>query len=124
VDGKTVLVWGEQKVDDEVHFAAMVPDLIDAGAKIVLDCEHRLAPLFGRSFPEVKCVALENSPAAETMGDDIYFRVPSGNLGQWLRPDLDSFPDRESCLVADEDRVAELKDRYRDGTGDRLFDFA
>ncbi len=49
VDGKTVLVWGEQGVGDEVHFAAMVPDLIDAGAKVVLECEHRLAPLFGRS---------------------------------------------------------------------------
>ena len=124
VDGKTVLVWGEQGVGDEVHFAAMVPDLIDAGAKVVLECEHRLAPLFGRSFPEAKCVALENPPAAETMGDDIYFQVPSGNLGQWLRPDLDSFPDRVSYLVADEDRVAELKDRYRDGTGDRLVGIA
>ena len=119
-----MLVWGEQGIGDEVHFAAMVPDLIDAGARVVLECERRLAPLFGRSFPEAMCVALENPPAAETMGNDIDFQVPSGNLGAWLRPDLDSFPDRESYLVADENRVAELKDRYRDGTGDRLVGIA
>ena len=124
VDGKTVLVWGEQGIGDEVHFAAMVPDLIDAGARVVLECEHRLVPLFGRSFPEATCVATETPPAAETMAGDIDFQVPSGNLGQWLRPDLDSFPGRESYLTADEDRAQALKDRYRDGGDDRLVGIA
>ena len=124
VDGRTVLVWGEQGVGDEVHFAAMVPDLIDAGARVVLECEHRLVPLFGRSFPEATCVARENPPAAETMAEDIDFQVPSGNLGRWLRPDLDSFPAREAYLTADGDWAQALKDRYRDGGDDRLVGMA
>lgn len=124
VDGKKVLVWGEQGIGDEVHFAHMVPDLMDAGGRVVLECEHRLVPLFQRSFPDAVCVATKTPPAAETMADDIDFQVPSGNLGIWLRPDPDSFPVLESYLVADGDRVQALKDQYRDGTGDKLIGIA
>ncbi len=122
--GKRILVWGEQGVGDEVHFAAMVPDLLDAGAKVVLESDPRLVPLFRRSFPGVECAPRETPPAAETGAEDIDFQAPSGNLGQWLRPDLESFPDPVPYLAADQARADGLRSKYREGGKDLLVGIA
>jgi len=121
--GKTLLVWGEQGVGDEVHFAGQIPDLLDAGANVVLECEHRLVALFRRSFPGATCVARKTPPDPAT-GQGIDFHIPSGDLGRWLRPDIGAFPDRGAYLVADQERIGKLKDQYRDGTKDRLIGVA
>ncbi|NQU61490.1 MAG: tetratricopeptide repeat protein [Rhodospirillales bacterium] len=123
ISGKTLLVWGEQGVGDEVHFAAMVPDLIGQGAAIVLECDRRLVALFERSFTQAACVARE-TPAAAEITSDIDFQIPSGDLGGYLRPDFDSFPDKESYLIADGARTAALKNQYQDGTDDLLVGIA
>ncbi len=124
VNGKKVLVWGEQGVGDEVHFAAMVGDLMEAGADVVLESDPRLVPLFGRSFPGAHCVPRETPPAPATNSQDIDFQAPSGNLGAWLRPDLESFPDQASYLVADQDRTGGLRSKYLDGEKETLVGIA
>jgi len=119
VAGKSVLVWGEQGVGDEVHFAEMVPDLAAAGARVVLECERRLAPLFARSFPAVACVARATPPAPETAGRFDY-QTPIGDLGRWLRDDAARFPQRPSYLVADPAKRDALRGNYKAGGGDLL----
>ncbi len=112
VGGKTVLVWGEQGVGDEVMFAGMVPDLAAAGANVILEADPRLVPLFRRSFAAIECIVKEDPPSAETRRHGIDFQAPGGNLGRWLRPALESFPGRQSYLVADEDRRDGLREKY------------
>jgi len=112
VDAKTVLVWGEQGVGDEVMFAGMVPDLVEAGAHVVLESDPRLVPLFERSFAGIECIGKGDPPTAETRRDGIDFQSPGGNLGRWLRPNLESFPGRQSYLVAEEDRQGRLRENY------------
>ncbi len=123
VEGKTLLVWGEQGVGDEVHFAHMVPDLIDAGANVVLECERRLVPLFKRSFPAATCVARATPPAAET-ARGIDYQIPIGSLGRWLRGEAARFPKRQSYLAADAAERRALRDKYRDGGDDTLVGIA
>ncbi|MCH7936950.1 MAG: tetratricopeptide repeat protein [Proteobacteria bacterium] len=123
VDGKTVLVWGEQGVGDEILFAGMVPDLLEAGATVIMECDKRLIPLFGRSFAGVEYLIRDNATPA-TAPKDIDFQTPSGSLGRWLRPDLDSFPGRESYLVADAERRDAFRSRYLKGGDDRLVGIA
>ena len=124
VDAKTVLVWGEQGVGDEVMFAGMVPDLVEAGATVILEADPRLVALFRRSFAGIECIVKQDPPTAETRRAGIDFQAPGGNLGRWLRPNLESFPGRDSYLVANADRAAALRDQYRDGTDDRLIGIA
>lgn len=112
VDGKTVLVWGEQGVGDEILFAGLVPDLAAAGANVILEADPRLVPLFRRSFAGIECIVKEDPPSAETRRHGIDFQAPGGNLGRWLRPDLESFPNRQSYLVADADRRDGLREKY------------
>ena len=112
VDGKTVLVLAEQGVGDEVMFAGMVPDLVEAGATVIREADSRLVPLFERSFAGIECIGKGDPPTAETRRDGIDFQSPGGNLGRWLRPNLESFPGRQSYLVADKNRRDGLRENY------------
>lgn len=52
--GKTVIVWGDQGIGDELFFASCLRDLQRACKKVILDCHPRLPALFARSFPEIE----------------------------------------------------------------------
>lgn len=54
--GKTVLVYGEQGIGDEVMYAPFVLGIIKAGGRCILECEARLEKLFARAFTQ--CVLL------------------------------------------------------------------
>jgi tetratricopeptide (TPR) repeat protein len=50
--GKRVVVYGEQGLGDEICAASLLPDVIRDSAKVIVDCDHRVAQLFKRSFPK------------------------------------------------------------------------
>ncbi len=50
--GKRVVVFGEQGLGDEICAASLLPDLIRDSSKVIIDCDHRVASLFKRSFPQ------------------------------------------------------------------------
>lgn len=54
IKGKTVIVWGEQGIGDEIMNASMIPDLMRDTKRIIFDCHPRLVNLFERSFG-IKC---------------------------------------------------------------------
>lgn len=52
LEGKTLLVWGEQGIGDEILFAGCFEELRKFKPKeVLLDCHPRLEKLFRRSFP-------------------------------------------------------------------------
>lgn len=112
LEGKKILVWGEQGVGDEIQFGSMLPDFMKMANNAVFEMDGRLVPLFQRSFPQMECVARTDPPAKQLMGDDIDFQIPSGSLGQYLRPDSASFGTGAPYLRADPDRVKQFKTRY------------
>jgi tetratricopeptide (TPR) repeat protein len=50
---KTVIVWGEQGIGDEIMFASCLPEAIKLCKKVIFDCHPRMVETFKRSFPEV-----------------------------------------------------------------------
>ena len=112
--GKRIALWGEQGVGEEIMYAGMVPDLLDAGADVVVECEPRLVPLFQRSFPSVVCIARTVDPPEPVEALD--FHIPAGDLGLWYRPRADSFPKRPSYLLTDPSLRDILRSRYQDGS--------
>src|SRR5690606_34610801 len=57
LEGRSLLVIGEQGLGDEVLFANVLPDLIEAlgpGGRLCIAVEKRLVPLFQRSFPDAQ----------------------------------------------------------------------
>lgn len=113
--GRTLLVYGEQGLGDEIMFASCLPDLERAGARCILECHSALHGLFARSFPNATVY-----PAApdkrvpdriDHMGIDL--EVPLGSLPLYFRRRAADFPAHDGYLRADPDRVGEWRTRLR-----------
>ncbi|MDD9877766.1 MAG: tetratricopeptide repeat protein [Magnetovibrio sp.] len=118
--GRKILVWGEQGLGDEVMFAGMIPDLLDAGAHVVCECDARLVALLQRSFPEIECLPQRVPPVAEAVAAGIDFQTPSGNLGIWYRQREDQFRGGAPYLKADAERARALRQAYGGDQGELL----
>lgn len=119
LQGKTILVWMEQGLGDQIVFASVLPDLLRAGAQVVVECEPRLVKLLERSFPSAEVVARTTPPDPRTLRPDIRFQVPAGSLPRFLRPSLASFPQERGYIVPDPDQVRHWKARV-DSLGEGL----
>ncbi len=109
--GKTVLVWMEQGLGDQILFASLLQDLLSAGARCLVECEWRLVALFARSFPAVNVVPSTEPPNVLTRLPGIDFQIPVGNLPRWLRPNIESFPRHHGYLVPDPVRCGQWMER-------------
>jgi len=120
--GKTLMLFGEQGLGDEVLFANILPDIeaaLGPEGKLILAVEKRLIPLFKRAYPNA-----EIGPHATFKVDGKTVRG-APFIGDWSRVDLwapmasplrrfrrsvDAFPQRERFLSADPARIAYWKD--------------
>ena len=116
--GKTILVWQEQGLGDEIMFASMIPEVRAIGGTVLVECDARIEPLFSRSFPGIDCIARNDPPDPRLAEAD--FQIAAGNLGRWLRRCETEFPGGEAFLRADAERTAELRARYAPERGDLL----
>jgi tetratricopeptide (TPR) repeat protein len=113
LSGRSVLVYGEQGLGDEIMFASCIPDLHVAGARCVIECHPSLQRLFARSFP--RAVVYAATPDRR-LPDDIVpgaidCEVPIGSLPLYYRHSASDFPQHEGYLHADPERVAFWRSR-------------
>jgi tetratricopeptide (TPR) repeat protein len=120
--GRALLVIGEQGLGDEVLFANLLPDVIEAlgpDGQLSLAVERRLVSLFQRSFPEAVVgahttakVDMRTYRAAPfvTDPDSIDLWTPFGSLLRRFRRSVEAYPDRIQFLKADPERVAHWRD--------------
>lgn len=79
-DGKEtecLAVHGEQGLGDEIMFASVIADAQKIAGKVVVECNHRLVPMFERSFG-VECYGSEQELMAA--GHKPTAKVPLGSL--------------------------------------------
>jgi tetratricopeptide (TPR) repeat protein len=111
--GRTILVWSEQGIGDEIMFANPIPDLLEGGAKLVLECNERLAPVFQRSFPGAVVVPRLDPPDPRIAAAGIDFQAPLASLCTYYRTSKKSFANNTGkYLVPDPERSEELRQRY------------
>jgi tetratricopeptide (TPR) repeat protein len=113
--GKKVLVWLEYGLGDEILFANLLPELIDAVAQCTIVCSPRLRTLFMRSFPRARVIGFGSE-----IPDDVDVRLPLTDAAQWLRPTTSSFPKHSGYIKPDAGLVADLRARYREDGAARL----
>ncbi|WP_425406351.1 tetratricopeptide repeat protein [Hwanghaeella sp.] len=107
LSGKTLLIWPEQGVGDEIRFAESLPDFLDelaagplAGGKAVVECDPRLADIFARTFAQQDGVQV--APAMSTAISGVDFQLSLGQISARMRPTIGSFPNRPAFLAADD----------------------
>ncbi len=119
--GKSLLLMGEQGLGDEVLFANMVPDILDAlgpDGRLSIAVERRLIPLFQRSFPtanigahstyKVDGVTIRGAPFMNDEPIDLW--TPMASPVRRFRRSVDAYPQRPSFMIADPERVTYWRD--------------
>ncbi len=108
---KTIFVWGEQGIGDQMMFSSMLDDLIGQAKKCIVACNKKLIPLFERSFPGAIIIDLENKDQLARWHSEIDVQSALGSMARWLRPTLAHFPKKTHFLTADPERVLYWKTR-------------
>ena len=118
---KSILVWTEQGVGDEIMFASMLPAFLQMDVKVIVECTRRLVPIFQRAFPEIQFIPRGNPVSLQLLNTVIDYQIPMLSLGKWLRPSAESFPsDQGSYLYPCTAKARHLKRKYQQLAGDRL----
>ena len=121
LNGKSILVWAEQGIGDEIMFTSILPTLSQMTEKIIIECNLRLVPLFQRSFPQIQFFSRQNLPHPHLLDENIDYQIPMGGLGRWLRTDEDSFErSKQSYLTACTNRSFRIRKRYQKLAGGRM----
>ena len=101
---KTVMIWREQGIGDDLRFSTVIPDLIAEAGHVIVETEPRLVDLYQRSWPEAtvraeqdRATGLGNYPEEEI---DFDYTAPAGIAASLRRRTLDAFPAQNRPLVA------------------------
>ena len=113
LEGRTILVWGEQGLGDEIMFASCLSEIIGAARRCVIECEPKLETLLRRSFPRARVYAArpDRSIPDEIKAEAIDCEVPIGSLPLYLRRSVGDFPRHHGYLRADPALIAKWRGR-------------
>lgn len=119
VAGRSILVWREQGLGDEVRFLSCVQDLVGRGAEVALLVSPRLVSLVRRSIAGVRI--LPDEPGAVSATDGFDLQVPMGSLPRWLRSSREAFGSGSPWMLPDPSQVAKWRRRLATlGPGPRI----
>jgi tetratricopeptide (TPR) repeat protein len=109
---KKILFWGEQGVGDQIMFASCLPDLMEDGLKIIIECDKRLVPIFKRSFPEIldcRETSYDETPNKNPIYKDFDLHFPFGSMMSLCRKELHMFDKSTNYLRFDVDLKKQIE---------------
>ena len=112
--GKTLLVYGEQGLGDEIMFASCLNAVIDQAARCIIDCSPKLEALFARSFPAATVCGVEQAGGDASRvkaHGQIDFQIAAGSLPGLFRNSAQDFPVHKGYLHADRAQVDDWRRR-------------
>lgn len=111
--GRTLIVWGEQGLGDEIMFASMIPDLQRICKRVIFDCHPRLVDTYKRSFPGMEIHGTRKNYSLDWIGNsDADAHCSITTAAMYLRNSDSDFPGTP-YLTGDE--VVNARKQYRKG---------
>lgn len=109
---KTVIVYGEQGMGDEILLYSMVNDLKHHCKKVVIECNPRLTHLIARSFPDCDVYGTRKMDWIDwPLKYPDRVAIAAGSLGNYYRLKEADFPAHNGYLKPDFDEISLIKDR-------------
>lgn len=108
ITDRTVIVWGDQGIGDEIMFASCIPDLIKDAKKVIFDCHPRLVTLFERAFG-IECHGTRKTQMMDwhlTSGADV--SIPLSTLATIYRSNGE-FPSKPYIYLTKKDPCLPMK---------------
>jgi tetratricopeptide (TPR) repeat protein len=111
---KTILVYGEQGIGDEIMFASCLPDLLKLARRVIFVCEDRLTPLFAHSFEALEILSFENAWEIATNKDQsVDYCIAIGSLPLHFRRSVTQFPTHKGYLIAEEAWIQPWREKLK-----------
>ncbi len=114
ISDKTILVWREHGLGDEIRNAALYHDLVDAAGQTIIECAPRLISIFERTFPKAQVIGQE-SPGPDATRPPYDVHSGQASLHYHFRKDIDAYraaASPDGFLQPDPVKVAEWRDRF------------
>lgn len=112
--GRTILVYPEQGLGDELMYGSCIPQLAAQAGHVALECDPKLGELFTRSFPQCTVIARRRTFVNDWVNHiepRPEYQVPIGSLPNHFRRRIEDFPQHPGFLKADPAKVANWKAR-------------
>ena len=117
--GKSILIWTEQGLGDEVLCGTMINDVIDKAEKVTIACSTKIHPLFARAFADARVANRGDGSLGDLAAENFDVQASLTELGHALRSDATGFRTSKPYLRMDADRVATLRQAYLGQDTDR-----
>ncbi len=113
LSGKSILIYGEQGIADEIFFASCIPDVLEQAAACYLECHPKLVGVFQKSFPKaiVTARSIDGSLSPVQQNTEIDYFIPMGSLPLILRQSTENYTNHLPHLKADPEQVLFWKKR-------------
>jgi tetratricopeptide (TPR) repeat protein len=102
---KTVFLWAEQGVGDEIMFASLIPELQAISSSVIVQCDERLITLFKRSFTGPITYYANRSEVPQESYD---FHLPIASLPLFFRFSRDDYKKASNPYLRCEKPEADL----------------
>ena len=115
LNGKRLIVWGEQGLGDELMFSTCLPDLLEKArpSLCVWACDRRLAPVMGRNFPALQILPMDRdaAPGSSFQMPECDAQISAGDLPSVFRKSDSDFPDTQRLVYADPGKTEAWRQR-------------
>jgi hypothetical protein len=111
LEGKTLLIWGEQGPGDMIIWASCFEYYIAKCCKIIVECSPKLICLFQLSFPQIEFRAERKNIKNNT--EDFDYQVPMETLFGYACLSGFSNNDQKQYLYPDQERVNYWSNRLK-----------
>jgi tetratricopeptide (TPR) repeat protein/ADP-heptose:LPS heptosyltransferase len=113
ISNKTIYIWGEQGVGDQILYSSLLPSLLNTPNKFIVSVDQRLISLFSRSFSLASNTIFIN--ANDIPSEELYdYHIPIGSLGKICRNSVEDFKNQVvNFLVNDQDQSKFLHQKIK-----------
>ena len=98
---KTILIWREQGLGDEIFFSTCLSDIHSTNLNIILECDPRLISIFKRIYPKFRIRAELLDSKFMSLNTDFDQHIAIGSLPKYFRQNINSFRNKTNLWTLD-----------------------
>jgi Flp pilus assembly protein TadD len=110
---KTILIWREQGLGDEILFSTCLHDVHKTNLNIILECDPRLIGIFQRIYPRFEVRGESINANSYPSIEDFDFHLPMGSLPRYFRRNIIDFNNPISKFTPIQSAVTLIQERIQ-----------
>ena len=108
---KTILIWREQGLGDEIFFSTCLSDIHDLNLNIILECDPRLISIFQRIYPKFIIRAESLDSKFMSLHSDFDQHIAIGSLPKYFRKSINDFKNKTNLWTVDSSKSDFIKNK-------------